>query len=287
MRDSHPLFTPDSIINKNGPMKISVIIPTYKPQNYLWECLDSICNQSFPKEEYEIILVLNGCNEPYNRQINEYVKKHTEINWHYIQTDEPGVSNARNIALDVARGEYVTFIDDDDSVSPEFLSGMYDVVDKKNVALCYPYCFNDGKFEAQVSYGPTQEYERYHEKKEVTVNEARRFFAGPWMKLIHINIIGDRRFDVRFKNGEDSLFMFLISDRIENCRFSNRKAIYYRRWRDGSAYMGKRKRSEVVRTSISAMIQITEYYCRNPKGYSFYLLILRLIALIKTIIVNR
>lgn len=287
MRDSHPLFTPDSIINKNGPMKISVIIPTYKPQNYLWECLDSICNQSFPKEEYEIILVLNGCNEPYNRQINEYVKKHTEINWHYIQTDEPGVSNARNIALDVARGEYVTFIDDDDSVSPEFLSGMYDVVDKKNVALCYPYGFNDGNLEVQVCYGPTQEYERYHEKKEVTVNEARRFFAGPWMKLIHINIIRDRRFDVRFKNGEDSLFMFLISDRIENCRFSNRKAIYYRRWRDGSAYMSHRRLWSRIMNSAKLAFILIRYYLINVRGYNLCFLLTRLMGLVASVIKDK
>ena len=53
-------------------MKISVIIPTYKPQVYLWECLDTVYAQTFSKKEFEVILVLNGCNEPYNSQIQEY-----------------------------------------------------------------------------------------------------------------------------------------------------------------------------------------------------------------------
>ena len=85
-------------------MKISVIVPTYKPQVYLWECLDSIYNQTFPKTEYELILVLNGCNEPYNAQIKDWLAKHSDLRVQYIQTDEAGVSNARNMALDVARG---------------------------------------------------------------------------------------------------------------------------------------------------------------------------------------
>ena len=72
-------------------IKISVIIPSYKPQDYLWQCLDSICNQTFPKQDYEVILVLNGCNEPYNSQIKQYIGKHPDVGWNYIQTDNPGV----------------------------------------------------------------------------------------------------------------------------------------------------------------------------------------------------
>ena len=85
-------------------MKISVIVPTYKPQTYLWECLDSIYNQTFPKSDYELVLVLNGCNEPYNTQIKEWLLNHSDLHVQYFQTDEGGVSNARNIALDNAKG---------------------------------------------------------------------------------------------------------------------------------------------------------------------------------------
>lgn len=85
----------------NIDVKISVIIPSYKPQSYLWECLDSVCGQTFPKEEYEVILVLNGCKEPYDGQIREYIGSHRDIQWKYIHTDEGGVSNARNLALDL------------------------------------------------------------------------------------------------------------------------------------------------------------------------------------------
>ena len=110
-------------------MKVSVIIPTYKPQAYIWECLDSIKNQTFPKEDFEVILVLNGCNEPYYSQIKEYIDNNlVDYNVNFIQTDQGGVSNARNIALDAAKGEYVTFIDDDDYISPKYLEELYKAV---------------------------------------------------------------------------------------------------------------------------------------------------------------
>ena len=85
-------------------MKISVIVPSYKPQAYLWECLDSIYAQSFPKTEYELVLVLNGCNEPYHTQIKEWLTEHADLQAQCIQTDVPGVSNARNIGMKAARG---------------------------------------------------------------------------------------------------------------------------------------------------------------------------------------
>ena len=78
-------------------MKITVIVPTYKPQAYLWECLDSIYNQTLQKSDYELVLVLNGCNEPYKTQILEWLSKHKDMKVQFFQTDMGGVSNARNI----------------------------------------------------------------------------------------------------------------------------------------------------------------------------------------------
>ena len=74
-------------------MDISVIVPTYKPQYYLWECLDSLKAQTFPRSDFEILLVLNGCCEPYKSKIEEYLLMNMMRNVRLIQTDQPGVSN--------------------------------------------------------------------------------------------------------------------------------------------------------------------------------------------------
>lgn len=263
-------------------MKISVIVPTYRPKGYLWECLDSVYNQTFPKSDYELVLVLNGCDEPFHSQIEDWLGKHSDLQVQFFQTDEGGVSNARNIALDNARGEYITFIDDDDLVSSIYLQELYENATPDTISLCYPYAFNDGKMEVQLPYGITDAYNYCIEHKcDKLASRVRKFFSGPCMKLIPISFIQDRRFDVRFKNGEDSLFMFLISDKIKKVAFTSKDAIYYRRYRDNSAYTrGKTKRENIANkmNMIKAYISI---YLRKPQKYSLLFFITRLLGTLR------
>src|SRR5690606_15081730 len=104
--------------------KISVIIPTYKPGIYLKECIDSLKLQN-TKFAYidEVIIVLNGEIEGYLTSIYDYVD-----NWgivKIIQTNISGVSNARNIGINNAIGDYILFVDDDDFVSENFVEGLF------------------------------------------------------------------------------------------------------------------------------------------------------------------
>lgn len=263
-------------------MKISVIVPTYKPQAYLWVCLDSIYNQTFPKNEYELILVLNGCNEPYNSQIKEWFSKHSDLQVQYFQTDEGGVSNARNIALDNSKGDYLTFIDDDDLISPFYLQELYDTVAPDVVSLCYPYAFNDGVIEKQLPYGITYAYDYYMEHKCTSLSsKVRKFFSGPCMKLIPMSFIQDRRFDVRFKNGEDSLFMFLISDKIKKVAFTSKDATYYRRYRDNSAYTRGKTKREIISNKMSMIKAYISIYLKKPQKYSLLFFITRLLGTLR------
>ena len=264
-------------------MKTTVIVPTYKPQTYLWKCLVSIYNQTFPKSDYELVLVLNGCNEPYNAQIKEWLTKHSDLQVQYFQTDEGGVSNARNIALDNARGEYVTFIDDDDFVSPMYLEELYEKATPDTVSLCYPYAFNDGKIEKQLSsYGVTDAYNYCIEHKcNKLASRVRKYFSGPCMKLIPMSFIQDRRFDVRFKNGEDSLFMFLISDKIKKFAFTSKDAVYYRRYRDNSAYTRSKTKREIIANKTSLIKAYISIYLRKPQKYSLLFFITRLLGTLR------
>lgn len=263
-------------------MKITVIVPTYKPQAYLWECLDSIYNQTFPKSDYELVLVLNGCNEPYNTQILDWLSKHKDLNVQFFQTDMGGVSNARNIALDNAKGEYVTFIDDDDLISPVYLQELYEKASPDTISLCYPYAFNDGKIEIQLPYGITDAYSYCIEHKcNKLTSMVRKYFSGPCMKLIPMSFIHDRRYDVRFKNGEDSLFMFLISDKIKKVAFTSKDAVYYRRYRDNSAYTRSKTKREIIANKTSLIKAYISIYLRKPQKYSLLFFITRLLGTLR------
>ena len=268
-------------------MKISVIIPTYKPQSYLWECLDSISQQTFPKEEFEVILVLNGCVEPYKSLIKKYIaEKMRGVNVNFIHTEEGGVSNALNLALDAAIGEYIAFIDDDDYISDCTLSELYKVASKGSVPICNTTAFLDETKEELKNYIIKSEFEKCSKKDQISIVDARRFFAGPVRKLIHRDIIGARRFDKRFKNGEDSLFMFLISDKIRRVSCTSTQSVYYRRLRSSSANMQQRSFLNRFKNSINMIIEYTKIYFSNSKNYNFKLYCYNILGAAKTAILG-
>lgn len=267
-------------------MKISIIIPTYKPQKYLWECLKSIAAQTFPKQDFEVILVLNGCCEPWKTEIDSFLLTNLQnMNINFIQTNETGVSNARNLALKVVKGEYVTFIDDDDMISPYFLQEMYQKASCDIVSVCKPLAFYEGE-EGFVDYSITRIYNKLNALGIVSSYKARKYFSGPCMKLIPMKFIKDRQFDIRFKNGEDSIFMFLISDKIKKIAFTSSNAIYYRRFRAGSAMTANRKRTSIIFNNLRMISVYCSIYFKAPWKYDFNLFITRILGAVHSILVG-
>lgn len=248
--------------------KISVIVPTCQPGEYLWECLESLGNQTIPLSDYEVLIVLNGKETPWRNEIDKFISDNKMYNFTLLYTPQLGVSNARNIALDNAKGEYVTFIDDDDFVSSAYLEELYSKASPEIISLCYPLSFVDGT-EKYLPYYITKDYNKYFNDSPVVFTKPRRFFAGPVYKLIHKTIIGNRRFDVRFKNGEDSLFMFLISDKIRLVDFTSKLAVYYRRVRANSASAKGKELSYTIRNRFLLIKEYSRIYFSSLKSYKF------------------
>lgn len=267
-------------------MKISVIVPSYKPGGYLWECLDSLKQQTLNSAAFEVIIVLNGCCEPWKSQISDYIKANKLTNFRLLQTNEGGVSNARNIGLDNAKGEYITFIDDDDFISPTYLQSLLDVSSPNCVALTDSIYFDDETRQNNYDNLHHNEYQKLKGCLNPSLYKVRRFFNGPVMKLLHRDIIGSRRFDRRFSNGEDSLFMALISDRIKSCKFCPPNAVYYRRIRAESATTRKRPFHKRIANSLNAIAQYSKYWIRRPLNYKAAFMSSRIIAQIKNIILK-
>ncbi len=262
-------------------IEVSVIIPTYEPKDYLWTCLDSLVNQTFDKGRYEIIVVLNGCNEPYQSKIKEYMSMKPSCQFNFMQTDKGGVSNARNIGIDSAKGEYIAFIDDDDYVSPFYLEGLYEKAGANTVSLAYPFAFEDGDEKNQLNYRITEEYNLLSPFEKLEFYKARKYFSGPCMKMIKRDIIGYHRFDKRLKNGEDTLFMFEISDKIKYVSFASKESIYYRRFRSNSATTTNRSTKTKVRDNLVGLSAYFSIYFKNIKGYKFGFFLTRVLGAIR------
>ena len=92
---------------------ISIIIPGYKAERYLNMCIESLVNQTY--KNIEIILVDDGSPDSCPAICDEWSKKDSRIT--VIHKKNGGVSTARNMALDIANGDYITFVDSDDSVT--------------------------------------------------------------------------------------------------------------------------------------------------------------------------
>ena len=266
--------------------RISVIIPSFKPDKYIDDCLKSLAVQTLPKDSYEVIVILNGCNEPWKTRIDALLtqlKNDYALNSELFRTDMGNVSNARNIGIDNAKGEYICFVDDDDYVSETYLEQLLAKADKDTVSLCRPVSFMDGTNE-RLPYCIAHEYDKRSPHGRQPFYKAKKYFQGPCMKMIHRDIIGDRRFDIRFSNGEDSMFMFLISDRIRWIEYAPQDAVYYRRIRKGSAQSAMKDRKKRYQAAWNKMRMFSKYYFSAPFRYNFLFYITRMLAGIKTII---
>lgn len=269
-------------------MKISVIIPTYKPGNYFKHCIASLQSQTIDKSLFEVIIILNGCNEPWYTETNELIRNYlSDININLIQTDLPGVSNARNIGIDNARGEYLTFLDDDDYISPTYLDELLKCSSPNCVGLTDSIYIDDLTGKEIVDNAHHRRFDRIRLKNNPSLLESRVFFNGPVMKLLHRNIISDRRFDKRFKNGEDSLFMFLISDKIKTLKYTTCNAIYYRRIRENSATTVRRDKMSILKNCLKLMIQYSMYYFQAPTHYNFIFYVTRELATVKNLLLGQ
>ena len=137
---------------------------------------------------------------------------------------------------------------------------------------------------SELRYSIADEYHRRFPYGRQPFYKAKKFFQGPCMKLIHRDIIGDRLFDTRFTNGEDSMFMFLISDRLRYVDFTLGDAVYYRRVRQQSAHSQMHDRKIRFKAAWNKMRMFTGYYFAAPRRYSLRFYLTRLLACVKTII---
>ena len=105
-------------------MKVSAIVPVYNPGSNIDDCIDSLLNQSLPAGEYEAIFVDDGSTDATPARLDELARRHPNVRVAHIPNSGwPG--RPRNVGVDMARGEYVYFIDNDDWVGPEALERLY------------------------------------------------------------------------------------------------------------------------------------------------------------------
>ena len=191
---------------------ISVIVPVYKVEKYLEKCINSILSQTY--KNLEIFLVDDGSPDNCGKMCDEYAKKDNRIK--VIHKQNGGLSAARNTALDVCTGDYITFVDSDDWVEPNYVEELYNALKKYNcdLSVCgLKRWFEDMTLESIVDYKDRQQvfYDKDFYDLFFCKNEIKHH---AWSKMYKKDIFKSLRYPVG-RNYEDT---YIITDICANIK---------------------------------------------------------------------
>lgn len=217
---------------------ISILMPVYNSQEYLKNTVQGVINQSY--KEWELILVDDGSKDNSKNICIELQKIDNRIR--FVNKENTGVSDTRNIALDNAKGKYIAFIDSDDSVHKDYLKILLSSIEKSNgqLAVCG---FKERKISTN---GQIEELSRVFYPKEVIATEDMKdlimdfgnsgLLNPLWNKLYSRKIIEENniRFKEEVETGEDFIFNLQYFRKINNICFSKGELYYYIRRNNNS-----------------------------------------------------
>ena len=218
-----------------GKELISVIVPVYNAEKYLQKCLDSILEQTY--QNLEIIIINDGSTDNSGQICQEYEKQDDRII--YIEKENSGVSDTRNAGLDRMTGTYVTFVDSDDWVEPNYIKFLYEKVIEyqADIVVGNYTSFNESNsvFYFHIS---TDYYEKVYDNKSVIpcLYDSKELLKSalivPWGKIYKKEIIANLRFPID-RIGEDALFNLKALLDSKKVVYVNKSAYIYR-VREGS-----------------------------------------------------
>lgn len=214
-------------------IKISLIVPVYNVENYLANCLDSCLNQDIPHSDYEVIIVNDGTPDNSQSIIDEYVDKYKNVI--PIIKENGGLSSARNVGLNLAKGKYIWFIDSDDEIKQNCLAGIIKRLDDSdsdiltiNYKLLDIYGSELKKQNRKMSDGTI------YSGIELFFDHYIYPFSGAPFYIFKKSFL--QECNMRFTEGiyfEDCLFTPLLYTKIKSCTYYDSE-IYYYYMRDNS-----------------------------------------------------
>jgi glycosyltransferase involved in cell wall biosynthesis len=253
--------------------KISVLIPTFFPGNYLIDCLKSIDCQTLDKGCYKVYIALNGERDPYYSFIEVELKSFS-FDFELIYIEQAGVSNARNQLIEKSTEDFIVFIDDDDVISSNYLEELLKVSSKEVMGVANIYNFENAVDEKKTNYIGRTFYKI--NDGETSKLKTRKYYSSPCAKMLHREMIGATRFDPKVAKGEDSLFMALLSTKVKSVKKTADDACYFVHERVGSVTRRKTPLGAELKTLNYLMIKYIRLLF-SP-GYDFLFITTRIAA---------
>ncbi|RSJ99813.1 putative glycosyltransferase EpsH [Streptococcus mitis] len=213
---------------------ISIIVPIYNTEKYLHECLNSIQQQTYPY--FECIMVNDGSTDSSGIICQEYVEN--DSRFRYFEKDNGGVASARNLGLERSGGAYITFIDSDDWVEPNYLDVLYTALKENDTDVAistYKRFAQDGVFYLRSYSREDDEFLNIGTRSRDSfleilprLGELDHSFYSISSKLIKREIIGNLLFDEQISYAEDLNFFFYLYLGVESVVYVRDYTYVYR-----------------------------------------------------------
>lgn len=258
--------------------KISIIIPIYNVEKYLPACVESILQQTY--KNLEVILVDDGSPDRCPVICDELAQKDDRIR--VIHQKNKGLSGARNTGIDNAQGDYLIFVDSDDTVEQTLVEELYTYAEKWNCAIVAcgrNYIFEDGQIVCKIAHDESKVYGFEEAMQEM--NSFRLFDMSAWAKIYRKELFEDIRFP-EGKLSEDYYIMYKLFDKAKTIGYVA-KPLYNYLQRQSSISRNKKinhdfadaakKQMEFLDDKYPQMSVLghTAYASANLTVYDFYL----------------
>lgn len=237
---------------------ISVIVPVYNVEPYLQECLDSIISQSYT--DLQIIIIDDGSTDGSGAICDAYAAKDMRIQ--VVHQENRGLSAARNRGIELATGEYLTFVDSDDYLLTDYIETLYGMCLKYNADMCVcSYDLTqDGKWiplEKKLSTDP--EIYTGHQKMQAYLCE-RKIGPQAWGKLYASELFCEIRYPIG-KLYEDAFVIHKLVHAAK-CIVRIEKSLYVYRKRPNSITTStfSIQRLDIITASLEAASFMQEHY---------------------------
>ena len=206
--------------------QISIVVPVYNVEDYLRQCLDSIIAQTFTN--WECILIDDGSKDKSGSICDEYVQKDNRFK--VIHKENGGVSSARNLGIEEAKGKWLYFCDADDTLLPKALKILLEG-EKENcqfVMAGYNKFLSDGSLKESYSGDIKRKISVDDAIKELYTSTNLSYQGYLWCKLFLTEIVKDYniRFDEKIYFNEDRLFIMQYLCQMEDSVYYTTTPVY-------------------------------------------------------------
>lgn len=191
---------------------LSIIVPVYDVEKYINKCIDSILKQTFTN--FELILIDDSSPDNCGNICDKYAKLDSRIK--VIHKENGGLSSARNVGIDAARGEYIGFVDSDDYIKNDMYESLYKAIlkYKADISICGKFIVGQDKVLSVCNSDNVRIYNRYEGLIEIIKDKNINSFA--WDKLYKRELFDNVRYPEGryFEDIATTYKLFMLSNKI-------------------------------------------------------------------------